>query len=177
MPTFSDNSDWLAEVNGEPLELPLRGRVFRFSGSPTIAQGVRLKQIQTDMREAMARHLRGEVGADAVAVPDDQQFYDELLGDQLAAMTEAGCTDAEKNHVAVTVLVYYLQGAQMAELHWTGKLHKTAEDIASGEAKPTGTTKTATPKAKAQPSRGGTPTTRRSPSSKRTSRPTTASNS
>ena len=176
MPTFGDASDFLAEVNGEPLTLPLRGHMFVFSGTPSMAQGARLRPLQKQMADQLARRLRGEQVADELAVPDDEEFYDSLLGNQLAPMADAGCTDAEKTHVALTVLMYYLYGSQVAERHWTGALAKM-QQADQGEAQPTRTT-TATSKAtKARPSRGGTPTTRSSRSSKRTSTPSTESGS
>lgn len=171
MPAFSDVTDFLAEVNGEPLELPLRGQVYRFSGSPPIAEALTLREIQ----RKMYAQARGDIPAETVVVPSEAEFYDRLLGDQLPLMIQNGVTDAEKDHLALTVLMYYLQGSDAAEKHWTGELARKAREAAQGEATPTGKTTTASPKA-SQPSRGGTRSTKSGPSSKQTSAASTASN-
>jgi hypothetical protein len=170
VPAFSDVSDFLAEVNGEPLDLPVRGKVFRFSGSPPFAQVAELREIQ----RKLDAQRRGEIPADTVVVPSEDEFYERLIAEQAEQMAAAGVTTAEKGHVALTILVYYTQGADAAERYWTGTAHKEARERLSGEAAPTGTT-TAPPKAKRRPSDGGTPTTASGRSSKPTSPAATAS--
>ena len=170
MPAFTDVTDFLTEVNGETLDLPLRGQVFRFAGSPPFAQVAELREIQ----RLLDSQRRGDIPPDTVVVPREDEFYDRLLGDQLPAMAAAGVTDAEKAHVALTVLIYYTQGAGPAERYWSGALHRAAKAAAPGEATPTGTT-TASPKAE-PPSDGGKRSTKSSRSSKPTSATTTASN-
>ncbi len=171
MPAFTDVSDFLTEVNGEPLDLPVRGRVFRFSGSPPMAQVAELREVQ----RKLTAQAKGEIPATTVVIPSEDEFYDRLIAEQAEQMAAAGVTDAEKAHVALTVLIYYTQGAAAAERYWSGQIHKAAREANQGEAKPTGKTTTASPKA-TRPSTGGTPTTKSSRSSRPTSAATTESN-
>lgn len=130
MPTFPINADFLAEVNGEPLELPLRGHVFSFPGSPPTSQVAELREIQRKLDAQM----RGEIPADTVVVPREDEFYNRLLGEQLPAMGAAGVTDAEKAHAAITVLIFYTQGVIAAGRYWSGQIQRTLRERAQGNA-------------------------------------------
>ena len=167
MPDFPDNSDFLAEVRKETINLPVRGKVFRFSGAPSLAEGAELHE----MRRKVLAVTRGELPADTIVIEDSRALYIRLCGDQYDALVQHGIDEDELNLIGATLLNTYLYGTETGVRTWTGELQKQAAEL--GEAKPTGTTRTATPKA-SKPSRGGPRTTRRSPSSKRTS-PTAAS--
>lgn len=137
MPTFpAPNPDFLAEINGEPLELPFRGHVFSFPGSPPASQVAELREI----RQKLDAQMRGEIPADTVVVPREDEFYNRLLGEQLPAMGAAGVTEAEKAHAAITVLIFYTQGAGAAVQYWTGSiqqaLQKRAQENPQEDPKP-----------------------------------------
>jgi hypothetical protein len=169
VPAFPDNTDFIAEVNGETIDLPLRGKVFRFSGSPSLAEGAQL----LEMRRKIEAVAKGELPPETIVIDDQRALYVRLIGDQYDALTAAGVTEAELALIGSTLLNSYLYGYEAGVQTWTGALQKRMAE--QGEAAPTGTT-TAPPKAK-QPSRGGTPTSGSSRSSKRTSPRVTASSS
>jgi hypothetical protein len=168
VPDFPDNSDFLAEVRKETINLPVRGKAFRFAGAPSLAEGMELME----MRRKVLAVTRGELPATTVVIDDYRALYIRLCGDQYDALVAHGIDEDELNLIGATLLNTYLYGADTGVRTWTGELQKKAPEL--GEAKPTGTTKTATPKASKKPSPGGPRTTRRSRSSKATS-PTAAS--
>lgn len=124
VPTFPVNDEFLAEVNGEPLDLPLRGHVFSFPGSPPTSQVAELREIQRKLDAQM----RGEIPANTVVVPREDEFYNRLLGEQLPAMGAAGVTEAEKAHAAITVLIFYTQGVVAAGRYWSGQIQRALRE-------------------------------------------------
>ena len=169
MPDFPDNADFIAEVQKETINLPVRGKVFRFSGSLSLREGAELHE----MRRKMIAAARGEIPRDTVLVEDQRGLWVRLCGDQYDALVAHGINEAELNLIGATLLNTYLYGTETGMKTWTGALQKQA--AALGEAKPTGTTKTATSKATKKPSTGGPRTSSSSRSSKRTSATTTKS--
>lgn len=165
MPTFSDNSDYLAEFKGERLNLPVRGKLFSFSAFPSMAEGMEIRKIQAAIQAAAAGNTS------AVVVEDEDGLYRRLIGDQWDALAAAGADEGDAKLIGITLLNTYLYGLKVGQQTWTGEIFKATDDL--GETEPTGTTTPTPPKAPKR-SAGGKRTTKSSPSLKRTSPPTTA---
>ena len=128
--TYVDITATVRDMSGlppEPLRLPLRGHSYTFPAIPADpAVAAKLRIVEANHWAAQ----RGGLPHNDV-VPDDPRLINALLADQRPAMVANGITEAEHNHVVITVLMFYLFGPGMAELYWNGGLEALRDAAAS----------------------------------------------
>lgn len=134
----------------EPVQLPIRGKVYSFPGSVSAKTGLFLQR---------AAVLSGtpDVDPDTVLIPDEMEddLFDELLGDAQQEMIDDRLTSAHIRHVFDTLVVFHMAGREAAEAVW--------EDTGQGEAKgPSGASSATASRTPTRASSAGTTSPRRS---------------
>ena len=133
MPTFPELRALRAEVDAEPIVLPIRGQEFRFSRSIPMRTGLALAEAQVIARKVRAALAKGDDPGDLAkpafeSITEDQAMRD-LIGDQWQPLLDAGCTAAEIRHVYLTLFTWHMAGEEPAKLVWT-------EGLPEGDASP-----------------------------------------
>lgn len=139
---FADLSDFVGEVDGDPIVLPVRGVAFTFPGSPSIADGLRIRTLRKEYEQTSAARLAWVRDAQAaekagseippapnlagqVLLDDDQEaaMYRRFIPDlEFARMEEHAVTIAEYKRIGETLFACYMYGTDVARLTWDGTL-------------------------------------------------------
>lgn len=139
---FADLSDFVGEVGGDPIVLPVRGVAFTFPGSPSIADGLRIRALRKEYEQASSARLAWireaqaaeKAGAEIQPAPnlagrvlldDDAEaaMYRRFIPDpEFTRMEEHRVTIAEYKRIGETLFACYMYGTDVARLTWDGTL-------------------------------------------------------
>lgn len=115
---FRDLDEFLTE---QPIELPIRGKVYRFPGSIPARTGLLLQRLAA----AAARAPEGtdqtaatEMAAEVLSDSEELDLRAEVMGDAEAEMADDGLSTAHTAHVFRTLMVWHMVGQGAAEKAW-----------------------------------------------------------
>lgn len=130
--TYADITSQVRAMSGlpsEPLTLPLRGHTYTFPGVPTDpAVNAKLRIVEANHWAAQ----RGEIPQESV-LSGDAQLLLSLVANEEGAMMANGVTEFERNHMAITVLFFYLFGPGMSRVFWQGGVKGMQEAAAKAQ--------------------------------------------
>jgi hypothetical protein len=118
---FRDLDEFLVD---EPIELPIRGKTYRFPGSVSARTGLLLQRMGASADQARRAGKSGTAAAsdvfDAELLDDDTEsdLRREIMGDAEAKMAKDGLTTAHTEHVFRTLIVWHMAGEDAALLAW-----------------------------------------------------------
>ena len=110
---FSDLSEILHEP--EPLELPIRGRLYAFPGTISARAWLKLQHFGAALQQ---RAAAGEADREAFEDMDQEELLRELCGDTLDDMLAHGVTSHELEIVLATLVAFHLSDRETAEEVW-----------------------------------------------------------
>jgi hypothetical protein len=142
---FRDLDEFLVD---QPIELPIRGKNYRFPGSISARTGLLLQRMGAKADEARrAGQGPAELASAAMdaEVLDDETELDlrrELMGDTEAEMARDGLTTAHTGHVFRTLIVWHMAGEEAALAAWTalGNVQAPNREARRKASKASGTT-------------------------------------
>ena len=129
--TFPDLSAFKSEVDGDTLDLPIRGVVYHFSKSIPMRLGLALTEAR-EQTQAIAKAVKEgaepEVPA-ALANLSETEVMRALVGDQWDRMLDDGVRTDEFRHVYLTLFTWHMSNEDAAMRVWTGQ-------VGEGDARP-----------------------------------------
>jgi hypothetical protein len=152
----------------KPIELPIRGKLYRFPGSISATSGLLLQRLAATVEQAVADGAANVNGtALAMEVLNDGQeknLREEVMGDTEAQMAADGLSTAHTDHVFKTLLTWHMAGPEAGEAAWEHQgeapapnretRRKASKGSASTTKRPASTSGTSTPAPKATTSAG-----------------------
>lgn len=121
MSKFRDLDEFLVD---KPIELPIRGKIYRFPGSVSARTGLLLQRMGAVAEQA---HRHGSDPATAATETLDSELLDdaaeqdlrrEIMGDAEVEMARDGLSTAHTGHVFRTLIVWHLAGEDAALQAW-----------------------------------------------------------
>jgi hypothetical protein len=118
---FRDLDEFLVD---RPIELPIRGKTYRFPGSVSARTGLLLQRMGASADVARRSGQDGTAAAsevfDAELLDDDREkdLRREIMGDGEAEMARDGLTTAHTEHVFRTLIVWHMAGEEAALKAW-----------------------------------------------------------
>jgi hypothetical protein len=115
---FRDLSEFLTV---ETLDLPIRGKVYRFPGEISARSWLLVQRVGEQFQAAARAKAKGEDYSPEAEVLDDTSYAElsaELFGGVDAEMAADGLTSAHVKLAFATLLAYHLSGRDAAEAVW-----------------------------------------------------------
>jgi len=137
---FTDLADFVGEVGGDPIVLPVRGVDFTFPASPSIADGLRIRVLRKAYEQASAERFawlrqaqQAESAGELVPAPPDiagrvlldddaeAAMYRRFIPDDVyEAMQDHRVTIAEYQRIGETLFAIYMYGSDVGLTVWNG---------------------------------------------------------
>ncbi len=124
MSAFPELSALKSEVDGDTLDLPIRGVTYHFSKSIPIRLGMALAEAREQTRaivDAVNADTEPEVPA-ALQGITEEEMKRALIGDQWQRMLDNDVTTVEFDRVYFTLFAWHMAGEAPALAVWTDKV-------------------------------------------------------
>lgn len=127
MTTFPQISRFEREIVGRTIDLPLRGKVYKFPANVSVDLGLKFTVLREEtfkLKAAADAGIEYEVDERARELIDEsgESFHDiyfQVIGEERRAELEAdGVTWAEIVHIGQTLMFYHTAGPEVALLVW-----------------------------------------------------------
>lgn len=124
MPTFPASARHQAEVNREPLQLPVHGKTYSFPVALPLRTGLTITRLREEVQAFTLATLAGQKPNPNAELLDDarhSKLICDLIGEAtLAEMAADGLPWDEVERVGNTLIAWHMHGEDSALRVWTG---------------------------------------------------------